>query len=108
MREPVTSNSRVYHPGPTPNVYRPFERCMRVAISLASTMPSTCVPCDWSRASSARPSELTPMAPPMIRNDNPTASQIPPNQSQKLSVVITRLSLVAPRALFFADRREQI
>jgi hypothetical protein len=43
----------------------------------------------------------------MIRNDNPTASQIPPNQSQKFSVVITRVSLVAARALFFADRREQ-
>jgi hypothetical protein len=36
MREPVTSYSRAYQPGPTPKTYRLFERWQRVEISLAS------------------------------------------------------------------------
>ncbi len=37
MREPVTSNSRVYQPGPTPNTKRLFDMWQSVEISLAST-----------------------------------------------------------------------
>jgi hypothetical protein len=62
MREPVTSNSRVYQPGPTPNMYRPPDRCMSVAISFASTtgcrtgstrMPVASVTFDVSGAANA-------------------------------------------------------